>query len=93
MGLSENEKKGLYKNIPIGTLRERVAHIVQSAFGGKRIVIFSGGPAKGKEELLTEVREIKAGGGFGSIVGRNTFQRPKAEALQLLAQIIEIYKS
>lgn len=91
IGLPENEK--IYKKIKIDTLSERVKHIVQSAFGGKRIVIFSGGPAKEKEELLTEVREIKAGGGFGSIVGRNTFQRPEAEALQLLAQIIEIYKS
>jgi class I fructose-bisphosphate aldolase len=81
------------ENIPIHTLADRVRHVVQSAFDGKRIVIFSGGAGKSREELLEEVRAIKAGGGFGSIIGRNTFQRPKAEALELLAEIMEIYAS
>jgi class I fructose-bisphosphate aldolase len=57
---------------------------VQSAFNGKRIVIFSGGEAKGTDDVLAEVKEIAAGGGFGSIMGRNAFQRPRAEALKLL---------
>ncbi|MBC7333842.1 MAG: class I fructose-bisphosphate aldolase [Actinobacteria bacterium] len=88
------EAKKVYEkyNIPISTLAERVRHVVQSAFDGKRIVIFSGGPAKGKEEVLEEIRQIKEGGGFGSIVGRNTFQRPKEEALKLLDEIISIYE-
>jgi class I fructose-bisphosphate aldolase len=81
------------ENIPIHTLADRVRHVVQSAFDGKRIVIFSGGAGKSREELLEDVRAIKAGGGFGSIIGRNTFQRPKAEALELLAEIMEIYAS
>jgi fructose-bisphosphate aldolase, class I len=77
--------------IPIKTLTERVRHVVQSAFDGKRVVIFSGGEAKGTAEILEEVRAIKEGGGFGSIMGRNAFQRPRAEALQLLAEVMKIY--
>ena len=78
--------------IPVGTLAERVRYCVQAAFGGKRIVIFSGGATKGTSDVLDEIRQINAGGGFGSIVGRNAFQRPRAEGLDLLKQIIAIYK-
>jgi len=77
--------------LPLGTLRERVAEVVRSAFGGRRIVIFSGGEAKGTEEVLAEVKEIAAGGAFGSIMGRNAFQRPKAQAIQLLHAVMDIY--
>jgi class I fructose-bisphosphate aldolase len=89
------EAKKVYEkyNIPIKTLPDRVRHVVQSAFGGKRIVIFSGGEAKGTEDVLAEIRGIKEGGGFGSIMGRNAFQRPKAEALKLLQQVMDIYRS
>jgi class I fructose-bisphosphate aldolase len=89
------EAKKVYEkyNIPIKTLADRVRHVVQSAFGGKRIVIFSGGEAKGTEEVLAEIRGIKEGGAFGSIMGRNAFQRPKAEALKLLQQVMDIYRS
>jgi fructose-bisphosphate aldolase, class I len=66
--------------------------VVQSAFDGKRIVIFSGGAAKGTEAVLEEVQQIAAGGGFGSIVGRNAFQRKPDEAVKLLRDIMEIYK-
>jgi len=86
-------KKAIEKaKIPHATLTERVRYCVQAAFGGKRIVIFSGGAAKGTEEVLEEIREINAGGGFGSIVGRNAFQRPRAEGIELLKKIIAIYK-
>ena len=77
--------------LPTGTLRERVAEVVRSAFNGRRIVIFSGGEAKGTEEVLAEVREIAAGGAFGSIMGRNAFQRPKAEAIDLLHAVMDIH--
>jgi class I fructose-bisphosphate aldolase len=70
----------------------RIAHVVKACFNGRRLVVFSGGEAKGSEALLEEVRAIHAGGGHGSIVGRNAFQRPKAEALKLLADMIEIYR-
>lgn len=80
------------KGVRIETLDERVRYVVQSAFNGKRIVIFSGGPAKSRDEILAEVKAIRKGGGFGSIVGRNAFQRPKKEAIELLTAIMDIYK-
>jgi class I fructose-bisphosphate aldolase len=79
--------------IPTKTLADRVRHVVQSAFNGKRIVIFSGGEAKGIDDLLAEVRGLKEGGSFGSIMGRNAFQRTKPEALKLLAEVMKIYAS
>jgi len=79
------------QNIPIKTLAERVRHVVQSAFDGRRIVIFSGGLLKGESALYDEIRAIRDGGGFGSIIGRNAFQRPKAEAIAMLRRIMNIY--
>ena len=81
------------EGIPVGTLTERIAHVVQACFAGRRIVIFSGGAAKGREAVLEEVAEIAAGGGFGAIVGRNAFQRPRDEALALLGDIMSIYET
>ena len=77
--------------IDISTLAARIRHVVQSCFDGRRIVIFSGGASKGTEEVLEEVRGLAAGGAFGSIMGRNAFQRPKAEAMQLLQQVQDIF--
>jgi class I fructose-bisphosphate aldolase len=77
--------------IPTDTLKDRIAHVVQSAFNGRRIVIFSGGEAKGTDEVLKEVAEIAAGGASGSIMGRNAFQRPKAEAIQLLHAVMDLF--
>jgi class I fructose-bisphosphate aldolase len=79
--------------IPRDTQADRVRHVVQSAFNGRRIVIFSGGAKKEDEEaLFEEIRAIRDGGGFGSIIGRNVFQREKADALRLLDRIIKIYE-
>ena len=79
------------ENIPISALADRVRHVVQSSFNGRRIVIFSGGPAKTTDELLDEIRAIRDGGGFGSIIGRNSFQRSKAEGLKVLRTAMDIY--
>jgi class I fructose-bisphosphate aldolase len=79
------------EKIPVATLGDRVRHVVQSAFNGRRIVIFSGGEAKGRDEVLNEIRAIAEGGGFGSIVGRNSFQRAKADGVALLHDIMDIY--
>jgi class I fructose-bisphosphate aldolase len=87
----QDAAKKSYENIPIGTLAERVQHVVQSCFNGRRIVIFSGGAAKGTEDVLQEIREIAKGGGYGSIVGRNAFQRTHADAIKLLQDIMDIY--
>ena len=79
------------QQIPVKTLPERVRHVVQSAFEGRRIVIFSGGPKSEDKAFLDEVRAIRDGGGFGSIIGRNSFQRPKADALKFLSAVTGIY--
>lgn len=80
-------------SLPRQTQAERVAHIKTCALGGRRLVIFSGGSRKSDTEMLDDAAAIAAGGGNGSIVGRNTFQRPREEALSLLDHMIEIYKS
>jgi class I fructose-bisphosphate aldolase len=87
------EAKKVYEEqrIPTKTLADRVRHVVQSAFNGRRIVIFSGGEAKGTDAVLEEIRGLKEGGAFGSIMGRNAFQRPKADALKLLSDVMKIY--
>ena len=92
--IEQEEAKKVYisENIPINLLNERIKHVVQSCFNGKRLVVFSGGTSKDKESLLEEVKELYLGGASGSIIGRNSFQRPYNEALSLLNQIIDIYK-
>jgi class I fructose-bisphosphate aldolase len=90
IGLEANRKS--YENIPIKTLQDRVRHVLMSSFGGKRVVIFSGGAAKGTDAVLEEIRGIHAGGGYGSIVGRNAFQRSRPEAVKLLSDIMGIFK-
>lgn len=92
--IEQAEAKKVFEKhaIPTKTLADRVRHVVQSAFNGKRIVIFSGGEAKGTGEVLEEVRQLAAGGAFGSIMGRNAFQRPKPEATKLLTDVMEIFR-
>ena len=77
--------------IPINTLTDRVRHVVQSVFDGRRIVIFSGGPREEDDAVFAEARAIRDGGGFGSIIGRNSFQRPKPDALRFLRAIMRVY--
>src|SRR5690349_1462384 len=91
--IEQAEAKKAYQSarVPIESLADRVRHVVQSAFDGKRIVIFSGGATKGDDDILNEIRGIAAGGAYGSIVGRNSFQRPRAQALELLGKIMSIY--
>ncbi len=88
------EAKAVYEaqKIDISTLAARVRHVVQSAFAGRRMVVFSGGAAKDEAGLLDEIRAIRDGGGTGSIIGRNSFQRPREDALRLLSTVIDIYK-
>ena len=91
--LEQAEAKKVYEKEKIdgSTLAKRVAHVVQSSFAGKRIVVFSGGPAKDVAGIYDEARAIRDGGANGSIIGRNTFQRSRAEALAMLDEIIKIY--
>ena len=92
--LEQAEAKKVYesKNIPRETQADRVRHVIQSAFNGRRIVIFSGGAKKEDDNaIFDEMRAIRDGGGFGSIMGRNVFQRSKADALKLLDSVMKIY--
>ncbi len=86
--------KKVYKDrkIDVSTLAARISHVTQSCFNGRRIVVFSGGEAKDLDGIFNEVRAIRDGGGNGSIIGRNTFQRPRDEALAMLDLIIRIYQ-
>jgi fructose-bisphosphate aldolase, class I len=79
------------QHIPIGTVADRVRHIVQSAFNGRRVVIFSGGSKRGDDPFYDDIRGIRDGGGFGSIIGRNSFQRPRDEAIKFLHTVMDIY--
>ncbi|MDF1748879.1 MAG: class I fructose-bisphosphate aldolase [Alphaproteobacteria bacterium] len=92
--LEQAEAKKVYEaqKIDISTLAKRVEHVMQSSFNGRRIVVFSGGAAKGLDGLYEEIRGLRDGGANGSIIGRNTFQRPRDEALAMLDQIIKIYQ-
>lgn len=92
--LEQADAKKVYEEqkIPRATLPERISHVVQSCFAGKRIVVFSGGAAKGTDAVLQEIREIRDGGANGSIIGRNSFQRERADALALLDSIVKIYQ-
>jgi class I fructose-bisphosphate aldolase len=92
--IEQAEAKKVYEKaaVPIATLAERVRHVMQGAFNGRRIVIFSGGAKKENDEaVFDEARAIRDGGGFGSIIGRNSFQRPKEHALKFLETIMKIY--
>ena len=91
--IEQAEAKKVYDkySIPIATQAERVRHVVQSAFDGRRIVIFSGGPAKEDAAVFDEIRAIRDGGGFGSIIGRNSFQRSREKALEFLNTAMGIY--
>ncbi|WP_207540134.1 class I fructose-bisphosphate aldolase [Sabulicella rubraurantiaca] len=91
--ISLDAAKKTYENSPVADdAAARFAHVVKACFNGRRLVVFSGGEAKGSDALLNEVRAIHAGGGNGSIVGRNAFQRSREDALKLLGDMIDIYR-
>ena len=103
--MDEKEEKELikrYKGAP-GTdkfvrvqldLPGRIEKMKQlGAWNGARDLIFSGGPAKGSEEVLREIADVAFGGGNGAIVGRNMFQRPVDEAADLGNKILALEKA
>lgn len=90
--LEEAKKVYTSENIPIENLSDRIRHVVQSCFQGRRIVVFSGGTSKDEESLLKEIKDLYLGGASGSIIGRNSFQREYNDALSLLNKITTIYK-
>jgi fructose-bisphosphate aldolase, class I len=90
--IEQADAKKAYEGFDSSTMAKRVAHVVQSCFAGRRIVVFSGGAAKGADAVYQDARDIRDGGGNGSIIGRNTFQRPRAEAMAMLDKLVAIYK-
>jgi fructose-bisphosphate aldolase, class I len=91
--LEQAAAKKVYEStqVPSSTLTERVRHVVQATFNGRRIVIFSGGAAAKDDQVFDEARAIRDGGGFGSIIGRNSFQRKKPDALKFLGTVMGVY--
>ena len=92
--LSLGAAKKVYEDekIDIETQAKRVSHVMQSSFNGRRIVVFSGGSKKGADSVYDDARAIRDGGGNGSIIGRNTFQRERGEALEMLGKLMDIYR-
>jgi len=92
--LEQKEARAVYEKqkIDLSSMAARVRHVMQSSFNGRRIVVFSGGAAKGADSVYDDARAIRDGGGNGSIIGRNTFQRPREEAIAMLGTIIRIYQ-
>ncbi|WP_299841561.1 class I fructose-bisphosphate aldolase [uncultured Paracoccus sp.] len=90
--LGEAKKVYEKQEIDVSTQAKRVAHCMQAAFGGRRIVVFSGGAAKGADAVYDDARAIRDGGGNGSIIGRNSFQRSREDALDMLGKLVDIYK-
>ncbi len=92
--LELKEAKKVYEDekIDIADQAARVRHCMQSAFNGRRIVVFSGGSKKGASSVYDDARAIRDGGGNGSIIGRNTFQRSREDALKMLSDLMDIYK-
>jgi fructose-bisphosphate aldolase, class I len=90
--IEQADAKKSYQGIDSSTQAKRVAHVVKSCFNGRRLVIFSGGAAKGADAVYQDARDIRDGGGNGSIIGRNTFQRPRDEALAMLDKLVAIYQ-
>ena len=91
--LEQGEAKKVYEKetIDISTQKARVRHVMQAAFNGKRIVVFSGGAMKGADAVYQDAQDIYDGGGNGQIIGRNTFQRPREQALEMLDKIVNIF--
>ncbi len=92
--LEQGEAKKVYEKhgVDVSTQAARVRHCVQAAFAGRRIMVFSGGAAKGTDAVYDDARAIRDGGGNGSIIGRNTFQRSREDAMAMLDKLVEIYK-
>jgi fructose-bisphosphate aldolase (EC 4.1.2.13) len=92
--LEQAEAKKVYEaqGIDISSQARRVAHCMQAAFNGRRIVVFSGGAKKGEESVFDDARAIRDGGGNGSIIGRNSFQRSRDDALAMLGKLVDIYR-
>lgn len=90
--IAREDSKESYKNVKSEKAEQRVEHIMEASFNSRRAVIFSGGATKTDSKVLDDVLAVKTGGGTGSIIGRNIFQREKNEAIRLIELIARIYE-
>ena len=92
--LEQSEAQKAYESakIDVADQASRVRHCMEASFAGRRIVVFSGGAAKGADAVYEDARAIRDGGGNGSIIGRNSFQRSREDALRMLARLVDIYR-
>ena len=65
---------------------------MRASLNGRRLIVFSGGSKKGADSVYDDARAIRDGGGNGSIIGRNSFQRSREDALDMLGKLVDIYK-
>jgi class I fructose-bisphosphate aldolase len=79
-----------YNELEVGQ-EEAVQQVVSSA--GRSLVVLSGGSKIDDDALLNQTRYIMEAGGSGVIYGRNVWQRPHTEALEIIDQIKEIMLS
>jgi class I fructose-bisphosphate aldolase len=91
MYMPDAAKNIMTHKMPIHDLSDRIKHVVRGCFDGRRMVIFSGGEKKGDDALFNEIKGIKEGGGSGSIIGRNIFQRSEEDAASLISKVHQIY--
>src|SRR2546428_9998203 len=92
--LEQAAAKKVYEmqQISIKTLADRVRHVVQSAFDGRRIVIFSGGATKEDDNaLLEEARAIRDGGGLRALIRRESFLRKQTAPPQMCPPVTRIH--
>lgn len=90
--IEQEDAQSVYAGADWSKMSDRVAHMVEACFAGRRITLFSGGAAKGEDAIYQDARDIRDGGGNGSIIGRNTFQRKREDALRMLDKVVRIYK-
>ena len=73
------------------TTEAQLIALIQEAYGDAGLGLHRG--HQPVEDVLNEVRGLARGGAFGSIMGRNAFQRPHDEAVKLLHDVMEIFRN
>ena len=58
--LEQKEARDAYEKnrVDISSLSKRIAHVIQCTFNGRRLVVFSGGAARGTDGLLEEILPV-----------------------------------
>jgi class I fructose-bisphosphate aldolase len=81
----------IYNQLADLSEKEALEMVVNSA--GRTGVLISGGSKISDEDLIRKVRISLEAGVDGLIFGRNMWQRPYEEALQLTKEIIDLMKA